>query len=161
MPEAPNSADPTTIFNHPQYGKLWFSGQINVINQGHGSFPAAYTGPNSLKPYSEDDTTAVLTLYTGYQVTPTTDILMDIESAFGNGISSAFGLAGFTDLDAVRNPQLSAKPYLARLMITKVFALGAGDVDNDRGPLSLATSLPARRIVVRVGKFSLADFFDI
>ncbi len=161
LPEAPNSADPTTVFAHPLSGKLWISGQMNVINQGHGSFPAAYTGPQSLRPYAEDDTTNVLTLYTGYELSSTSDVLMDVESASGNGISNALGLAGFTDLDAVRNPQLSATPYLARLMITKVFALGGGDVANDRGPYSLATSLPSRRIVMRVGKFSLVDFFDL
>jgi high affinity Mn2+ porin len=160
LPEAPNIADPTTVFSHSHAGNLWLSGQINVINQGHGSFPAAYTGPNSLRPYAEDDTTTVLTLYTGYELNASTDVLMDVESASGNGISSAFGLAGFTDLDAVRNPQLSATPYLARLMVTKAFTLGGGSVENDRGPFSLATRLPSHRLVLRVGKFSLVDFFD-
>lgn len=30
----------TTIFNHPA-GRFWLSGQMNIIEQGHSSFPAA------------------------------------------------------------------------------------------------------------------------
>jgi high affinity Mn2+ porin len=34
-------------------------------------------------------------------------------------------------------------------------------VSAERGPFGLATSLPARRLEFRVGKFSLVDFFDL
>jgi high affinity Mn2+ porin len=34
-------------------------------------------------------------------------------------------------------------------------------VDADRGPLSLAASVPARRLELRFGKMSTADLFDL
>src|SRR5207248_1689410 len=95
----------------------WLSGQINFIFQTHSDFPAQYSGPNSLSPRYEKATSRVLTLFTGYQATRNTELLLDIESSGGRGISDALGLAGFTNLDVVRNPDLGSTPYLARLMV--------------------------------------------
>jgi high affinity Mn2+ porin len=103
----------------------------------------------------------VLTLFTGVQVAPDTDLLFDLESSGGRGISDAFGLAGFTNLDVVRNPELGSKPYIARLMLHQTVALGSEREEASRNPLSLATSVPVCRLEIRVGKFSTADFFDV
>src|ERR1700686_3004048 len=115
---------PVTIFPHSQTSRFWISGQINTILQWHPSFRARYSGDNSLRPQSENATSRVLTLYTGFQLTKKTEIIFDVESAGGRGISDAFGLAGFTNLDVVRNPTLGSKPYLARLMIHQIIPLG-------------------------------------
>ena len=64
----------------------------------------------------------VLTLYTGIRAGRGWEAILDIESAGGRGLSDALGLAGFTDLDVVRNPSLGSAPYLARLMVRKVVA---------------------------------------
>ena len=47
-------------------------------------------------------------------------MILDIESAGGRGLSEALGLAGFTNLDVVRNPNLGPTPYLARYQIHQV-----------------------------------------
>src|SRR5262249_14128125 len=93
------------LFDHPDDSRLWLSGQINIIHQQHPSFFAKYTGENSLRPEREKATSRVMTLYTGFRVRPSTEVLVDIESVAGRGISDALGLAGFTNLDVVRNPQ--------------------------------------------------------
>ncbi len=160
--EDPN--DIPTIFFHgydKEGSRLWLSGQVNVIFQWHRSFHAPYTGANSLLPKFEHGTSYVMTLYTGYRLGRNTGILFDLESAAGHAISKAFGLAGFTNLDVVRNPTLGAKPYMARLMIHQIIPLSRKRVAATRGPLSLATELPARRLEVRFGKFGMADFFDV
>jgi high affinity Mn2+ porin len=155
---------PLTIFPHSETSRYWISGQANVVFQWHPTFPAKYSGPNSLTPEAQSSTTHVLTLYTGYQLTQTTEVLTDFEDATGGGIGNAFGLAGFTDLDAVRTVSgipLAKSPYLARLMVRQIIPLSGERVSAERGPLGLATSLPARRIEIRVGKFDLVDFFDV
>jgi hypothetical protein len=149
-----------TLFPHSDTSRFWISGQANIIFQWHPAFPAAYSGPNSLHSNAEDATSKVYTLFTGLQITHTTEIFADIESAGGRGISDAFGLAGFTNLDVVRNPTLGPVPYLARLMLRQIIPLTSERVSAERGPFGLATSLPARRIEIRVGKFSLVDFLD-
>ncbi len=154
------SDDLLTLFPHSETSRYWISGQANIIFQWHPSFPAKYSGPNSLRPQGESATSKLYTLFLGYELTPTTEVFLDVESAGGTGLSSALGLAGFTNLDVVRNPQLSANPYLARAMIRQIIPLSTDRVDADRDELHLATSLPARRIEIRIGKFDLVDFFD-
>jgi hypothetical protein len=152
---------PVTLFPHSQTARFWISGQGNVVLQWHPAFPAGYSGLNSLQAQAENATSRVYTLYTGYQLTSTTELFADIESAGGLGLSNAVGLGGFTNLDVVRSPELGSKPYLARLMIRQIIPLSREKVAVERGPLALATSLPARRIEIRFGKFSLMDFFDL
>ena len=66
-----------------------------------------------------------LTLFTGLKVTDRTEVIFDVESAGGRGISDALGLAGFTDLDVVRNPELGAAPYVARVVVHHTIPLGS------------------------------------
>src|SRR5712692_10601148 len=159
---APDADAAPAVFPHSESSRFWISGQINIIFQWHPSFHAAYTGPQSLRPTAEHAASRVLTLYTGAQLTHSTEILFDLESAQGRGISDAFGLAGFTNLDVVRNPALGAKPYMARLMLHQIIPLSHERVAATRGPLALSTTLPARRrLELRLGKFGMADFFDL
>jgi len=101
-----------------------------------------------------------LTLYTGVRLNDSTEILVDIEEAGGAALSTGLGLAGFTDLDIVRNPLLSKAPYLARGMVHKVFALSKDKIENQRNSFSLFEELPRRRLELRFGKFGMVDFFD-
>jgi high affinity Mn2+ porin len=163
-PDNSDADDILTVFPHSNTARYWISGQANVILQWHPSFRAKYTGPNSLTPDAQSATTHVLTLYTGYELTDMTEVFADVEYATGGGIGHAFGLAGYTNLDSVRTVQgtaLSSAPYLARLMLRQIIPLTEEHVETDRDPLHLATSLPARRIEFRIGKFDVVDFFDV
>ena len=153
--------DTLTLFPHSDTSRYWISGQANIVLQWHGAFPAKYSGPNSLRPEPENGTSKVYTLYLGYELSPTTEVFLDMESAGGHGLSNALGLAGITNLDVVRNTTLSQDPYVARLMLRQVIPLSDERVEAERDELHLATSLPARRIEFRFGKFDLADFFDL
>jgi high affinity Mn2+ porin len=162
--EDSKSSDPVTVFPHSDTSRYWISGQANVVLQWHPTFPAQYSGQNSLSPPAQSATTHILTLYTGFEVTHTTEVFADIEYATGGGIGGANGLAGYTNLDSVRTIQgtpLPETPYLARLILRQIIPLSKDRVEEDRDELNLATSLPARRIEIRIGKFDLADFFDL
>ena len=156
-----SDTDPVTLFPHSDTARYWISGQANIVLQWHGAFPAAYSGPNSLRPVAENGTSKVYTLYLGYELTHSTEVFLDIESAGGHGLSNSLGLAGITNLDVVRNTTLSQDPYVARLMVRQIIPLTDERVEADRDELHLATSLPARRIELRFGKFDLADFLDL
>jgi len=149
------------MFPHSKTARYWISGQDNIIFQAHPSFRAQYSGPNSLSSQSEHATSNVATLYTGLALTSTTEIFLDFETADGGGISDALGLAGFTNVDVVRNPTLGPTPYLARGMIRQIVPLSGGTIEASRGPFALTTKVPTRRMELRFGKFGIADFFDI
>ncbi len=163
-PDDSAGGDSVTIFPHTQTGRYWISGQANVILQGHGAFRAKYSGPNSLTNWAQNATTHLLTLYTGYELSQTTEVFADIEDATGNGIANTVGLAGFVNLDAVRVREgvpEKDNPYLAQLMLRQIIPLTSERVKADRDELDLATSIPARRLELRAGKMDLTDFFDV
>jgi high affinity Mn2+ porin len=155
------SSDPRmTVFPHSDTGRYWISGQANIILQWHPEFPAKYSGKNSLRARAENAASKLYTLYLGYELTPTTEVFLDAESAGGHGLSEALGVAGFVNLDVVRNPELGAVPYLARVMLRQIIPLSDDRIEAERGPFDLVTSVPARRLEFRIGKFGLTDFFD-
>ena len=152
---------PPAMFPHFRDTRFWLSGQANFIFQAHPEFHAAYSGKNSLNAHYEKATSRLLTLYTGLRVNQSTEFLVNIEEAGGAALSTGLGLAGFTNLDIVRNPLLSKAPYLARGMVHTVIALSKDKVENQRSALSLFEELPRRRLEIRFGKFSMVDFFDL
>lgn len=160
-PEDSAGSDLLTLFPHSNTSRYWISGQANIILQWHPAFPAAYSGKNSLRSHAENATSKLYTLYLGYQLAQDTEVFLDMESAGGHGISDALGVAGFTNLDVVRNPDLSQTPYLARFMLRQIIPLSSQRAEAQRGPFALATSLPVRRLEFRIGKFSMVDFFDL
>ena len=150
-----------TMFPHAEWDRLWLSGQANFISQWHPSFYSPYQGPHSLTPEAQDATSRVLTLYTGFKATKKTEFLCDVQETGGNGVGQALGVAGFFNLDVVRNPTLSKAPYVARLMWHQIIPLGSRTVTAERNPYSLFRELPERRLELRFGKISMADFFDV
>jgi len=151
----------TTMFPHRDDSRWWLSGQLNLISQTHGRFRSPYQGDNSLRPDPEQALSRLWTIYTGVRLPAHTELLFDIESAGGRGLSDALGIAGFTNLDVVRNPTLGSTPYIARAMVHVTVPLTRAEVDVTLTSLSLAARVSARRIAVRAGKLGMADFFDV
>ncbi len=165
-PVAGSTADQTllTVFSHPDSQRWLLSGQINVVFQSHPGFHSPYDGANSMLARGEYKTSLVGTLFTGFQLVRgprySTDAIFDLESAGGRGISEALGLAGFTNLDVVRNPQLGPTPYVARAQLHQIIGLTDKTTTQQRTPFSLATGVPVRRFDLRAGSMSLPDVMD-
>ena len=163
--DAPLPVDPVTIFPHSTTSRFLIQGQTNIVFQSHGPMHSPYEGTNSFLSRGEYKTSLLGTLFLGAQLRKDprsgTDFLIDFESAGGRGLSEALGLAGFTNLDVVRNPNLGSKPYIARVQMHQTLPLTSRLVESSRTPFSLATSVPERRLEFHVGKMSLPDYFDI
>lgn len=153
-----------TMFPHSNTARYYVAGQSNIIFQARGPFHSPYEGTNSLLGRGEYKVSLLGTVYMAYQLHRSekyaTDAILDVEEATGRGLSEALGLGGITDLDVVRNPTLGKTPYLARYELHQVIGLSDTVADSDRGPFSLATRLPERRIELYAGRFGMPDFFD-
>ncbi|WP_213807014.1 carbohydrate porin [Granulicella sp. dw_53] len=165
LPDAPEATEPLTLFPHSDTARYFIAGQANIIFQAHGPFHSPYEDVNSLVGRGEYKTSLIGTLYLGLQVfrapRAATDLILDVESAGGRGISQALGLAGFTNLDVVRNPSLGSKPYIARVQLHQTIGFTSKLVDNPRTPFSLSTKVPERRLEFHIGKMSLPDYVDL
>ena len=151
----------------PHHGndRWWLSGQANIIFQGNLPFHSPYEGTNSFRTAAEYKTSLLGTVYSVVRPTVSirynTDIIFDMESAGGRGLSQALGLAGFTNLDVVRNPTLSILPYMARYELHQVIGMTGENTAQETGFFGLAPSVPVRRVELRLGKMTLPDFFDV
>ncbi len=154
-PATSSGTEDLTLFR-----RFWVSAQANFIRQQHGAFPAKYSGPNSFSSDKQHATSRVETLYTGFRITRQLEILCDVESAGGAGLSDALGIAGFTNVDVVRNPTLGEAPYISRVLLHYTIPISHETAETTRNPLSLAPQVPVRRLEFRYGKMSTADFFD-
>jgi hypothetical protein len=161
----PQDAPIVAMASHPENNRYWLSGQANIIFQGRLPFHALYGGTNSFRNSAEYKTSLLGTAFTAARLTHSirysNDLIFDLESAGGRGLSEALGLAGFTNLDVVRNPNLGSVPYLARYQIHQVIGFTQKTTSQEPGPFALAPSVPLRRIEFRVGKMTVPDFFDI
>jgi len=150
---------------HPDNSQWWLSGQANIIIQGDLPFHSPYQGKNSFIPRGEYKTSMVGTVYTAWRPTHSirynTDLIFDLEAAEGRGLGEAFGLAGFTNLDVVRNPNLGRVPYPARYEIHQVHGFTHKTTSQDPGPYAVAPSVPLRRLEFRIGKMGANDFIDV
>jgi high affinity Mn2+ porin len=151
--------DADYVLPHPD-ARWWLSGQLNVIAQGQPGFDAPYTGPHSFRDDDRAAASVVATIYAGYAITSTTAVVLTGESAGGGGLSDALGIAGFTNIDVVRNPTLGAAPYVGRAFIDQIIPLSDAE-GAARDPLHPFARLPPRRIELRAGKLSTVDVFDV
>jgi len=161
----PPAALPVVSMAPHASSRYWISGQANIVLQGDLPFHSPYQGAHSFISQGEAKASYVGTLFTALRPTRSirysTDLVLDIESTGGRGLSQAYGLAGFTNLDVVRNPTLGSTPYLARYQVHQVIGLTSETNPQDPGPYAVAPAVPVRRIDLRIGKLTLPDFFDL
>ena len=152
----PQDAPVVAMAPHPDDSRYWLSGQANIILQGNLPFHSPYQGTNSFLSRGAYKTSLLGTFYTAFRPTHSirynNDLILDIESTGGRGLSEALGLA---------DPNLSSVPYLSHYEIHQVIGFTQKTTTQEPGPWALAPSVPLRRVEFRVGKMSLPDFFDV
>ncbi|HEY1812915.1 MAG TPA: carbohydrate porin [Kofleriaceae bacterium] len=148
------------VLPHPD-ARWWLSAQGNFIWQLQPGFDSPYEGAHSFLPDDHRALSYVATIYGSYRLSHLTAIVLAGESAGGSGLSEALGIAGFTNLDVVRNPSLGAVPYVAHAFVDQIIPLSDHWVTVDRDPLHPFPALPDHRIEIRAGKMSTVDWFDL
>lgn len=134
--------------------------QATIIPQYHFNFTAKYTGNNSLQTSEGTKVSFTNTYYIGRRLWHNAAMYFNPEIAGGEGLSKALGVAGFPNGETFRIGSTAPKLYVARAFIEQKFSLSGQTslVEDDQNQLRQNT--PAAYLSVRVGKFSLADFFD-
>ena len=154
MAQIPAIPDSSANFNSD------FHFQLTTVTQYHPSFKARYTGANSLQPKEEHATTLTSTFFWGIQVGKLFEFYINPEIAGGAGVSSAKGIAGFTNGEAFRVGDPSPTIYIARAYARHSFDLGGDKVSFSESANQVNKIRTEKYLDVVLGKFSIADFFD-
>jgi high affinity Mn2+ porin len=156
----------------PPPQRLSIHAQITNTQQYHGSFPAAYSGPQSITPQPDTAKTIDATFYLGVRLGKSTEFYInpELDQGFGLGnpptapglsYNGTFGAAGFVSAEAYKVGRDSAYGRVMRAFVRQTFDLGGGaaqQVDGDAN--QLGGSITPDNVIVTAGKFGVVDVFD-
>jgi len=134
--------------------------QATVATQWHPSFPAPYSGKNSLRPGDESATSIVTDLFTGARLWKGAEAYFQPELAGGAGLSSTLGVAAFPSGEVYRIGNPAPSVVVARAFLRQVIGRGGGTTHVDAGPNQLAGTRDRNALTITVGKVATTDFID-
>lgn len=140
----------------------WYTlhAQETTVSQYRPKFNALYTGAHSQLPVDEWGTTITSTIFAGIKLWHNAQAFINPEIAGGHGLSSAFGIAAFTNGEAFRVGNPDPVFYLARGFFRQLIPLSNERVWQDDGENKIAQYIPKKYIAFTAGKISIADYFD-
>ncbi len=169
-PPAPAGQSPLESASHPgsapakpadDSGQNWnWHVQNTDILDWHPSFPARYSGPNSLKNSSETQETVSLDLFGGARLWRGAEIHLDGLMWQGFGFSGTRGIEGFPNAEAYRVGTKVPNVVFSRVFIRQIIGLGGEQEAVADDQLHLASKVDVSRLTLTLGKFSAKDIFD-
>ncbi len=137
-----------------------FHAQTTTIWQSKSAFSAAYSGPNSLSPLAETSYSFTVTGDLGLRLWDGAQLHLNPEGALGVPFSNLLGAGGISNGELARGSSTSLNVYRARLFLQQRINVG-GDSDMvEPGFNELGGQSTAKRWTLRIGNFSLLDYFD-
>jgi high affinity Mn2+ porin len=133
--------------------------QFTYVEQETSGFNAPYAGANSLSPNRGAETTDA-TLYLGAHLWTGAEGWIDGEIDQGFGLDDTLGAAGFPSGEAYKIGKNEPYLRLPRLFVRQTLNLDAAPQAVEAAANQLGGSRSANRVVITVGKFSVADVFD-
>ncbi len=140
-------------------------GQSTFISSFKLPFSAAYTNlngsTNSLSTNFEWSFTYTLTLYTGVKLWPGAEVYFVPEVVAEQALSNLRGLGNaIQNFELQKSGSVTPQIYRSRLYLQQTFDFGGQKSQKTSQPMQLGGSQKARRLVLRVGNFSVIDFLD-
>jgi hypothetical protein len=134
--------------------------QSTYVWQDKASFPAAYSGPNSLLPQHETGYSFSGTVGFGLRAWEGGELYFDPEVVQGKAFSNLHGLGGTVNGELQKTAGTSPTFYRARLFLRQTWNLGGAATRLESDMNQLAGTVSSRRIVLTAGNIALNDIFD-
>jgi high affinity Mn2+ porin len=137
----------------------WHFQNTDII-QGDPSFPAKYSGPNSLDSQGETRETVSVDLMAGARLWSGAEAFVDGLLWQGFGLSETLGVEGFPNGEGFRLGTKVPNVTFARLFLRQTIGLGGDTESVADSPIQLAGTRDISRLTFTVGKISAKDIFD-
>lgn len=134
--------------------------QATYIWQKKPSFSAAYTGTNSLSPFTEKSYSFSSTAVLGWRPWAGGELYVNPELVQGVPLSGLTGLGGMTNGEQQKTGGPNPTLYRARLFLRQTWGLGGEKEAVETDANQLAGMVEKRRVVVTVGNLAVTDIFD-
>jgi high affinity Mn2+ porin len=154
VPVTPEQASEVTTEQWAIHGQTTFTWQLQP------GFRSAFTGPQSLPADANGRETFDATVYLGFRPWQGAEIWFNPETDQGFGLGNSFGVAGYVSGEAYKLGQASPYYRMARAFFRQTIDLGGETEKLDPDLNQLGGTQTANRIVLTIGKISVADIFD-
>ena len=134
--------------------------QNTVTLQGHPSFPATYSGPNSLDNRNCGKEMISVDLMAGVRLWQGAEVHGDVLVWQGFGLSDTLGVEGFPNGEAFKFGTEWPNMNMTRLFIRQTFGFGGAQEKVEEDAFHLAGRQDVNRLTLTMGKFSPKDIFD-
>jgi len=156
------NAPPLTPPNPPAADQqLWnLHMQATYVGDWHPSFPAQYTGPESLDSHSLTAETASADLFLGVRLWQGAEFHLDGLFWQGFGFNHTLGIEAFPNAQAYKIGSPHGNGCPARVFIRQTIGLGGDQEPVADDALHLGGQQDVSRITLTVGEISVLDIFD-
>ena len=128
--------------------------------QTHPSFPAEYSGPNSLDRDAEIKDTVSVDVMGGVRLWRGAEFFGDVVIWQGYGLSNTLGAAAFPNGEAYRIGKTYPDAYICRAYLRQTIGFGGEKEGVESAPDELRGTKDVRRLTIIVGHLSAKDIFD-
>ena len=165
--KAGEKAEPTqskprdTFFEHSDTAKWWISGQANFVFQAHGDFLCAVQWPQQSEEHFRERNLPRAHAVHGLRIHAATPPFISTSKRRDGAASAELWVwrASPTSTSCAI-PASEPRPISRASCCNRSSLCRRRRSSRSARRWSLQTELPARRLEIRVGKFSTADFFD-
>jgi high affinity Mn2+ porin len=144
----------------PNTDAVSFHGQATFTWQGYPPIHSPYAGTNSLPGSGQGRETFDATLYAGVRLWQGAEFWFNPELDQGFGFANTHGIAGFPSAEAYKIGANYPYARIQRAFVRQTIDLGGDEQKGDADINQFASSYTANRLVLTVGRFSIADIFD-
>ena len=130
------------------------------IGQWHPSFPAKYSGPESLDNHSTTTETVDIDLFLGTRLWKGAEFHVDGLYWQGFGFNHTLGIEAFPNAEAYKIGSRTGNIAPARVFIRQTIGLGGEPEPVTDDALHLAGQQDIARVTLTVGEISVLDIFD-
>jgi high affinity Mn2+ porin len=134
--------------------------QATYVGDWHSSFPAQYSGPESLDNHSATAETVSYDLFLGARLWQGAEFHVDGLFWQGFGFNHTLGIEAFPSAEAYKIGSATGNVAPSRVFLRQTIGLGGDQEPVADDPLHLAGQQDVSRITLTVGQISVLDIFD-
>jgi high affinity Mn2+ porin len=143
------------------YGQLTWISSLKLPFHSRSPYANANGSDMSLVPDFEHSFTGTATLYLGIRLWKDGEFYYVPEVVAERPLSQLRGIGGsIQNFELQKGGTESPQLYRARAYLQQTFGLGGGREQKTSDPMQLGAKVDRRRLVLRVGNFTILDFMD-
>jgi high affinity Mn2+ porin len=134
--------------------------QATYVGDWHSSFPAQYSGPESLDNHASTAETVSADLFLGARLWRGAEFHLDGLFWQGFGFNRTLGIEAFPSAEAYKIGSFAGNVCPSRVFVRQTFGLGGDQEPVADDSLHLGGQQDVSRITLTVGEISVLDIFD-